>query len=127
MNNEIETTVLGDVPMKKVKLTIDGMSLAVAVTTMKMAGDDSLLKEMIAIVKSHGFSVVKDGHWESPKEICARLNISLCGTFNRRIKNMPLMETFSADIVKGPSGRVLFVHSNLFFDNYLKGFQNRKK
>lgn len=105
----------------KITLTIDGMSLAVAVSKMKLAGDDSLLKEMIGIVKAHGFSVIKEGNWESPKEICARLGISLSGTFNRRMKNMPLIASLSADVVRGPSGRVLFVQSNLFFDDYLKG------
>jgi hypothetical protein len=83
--------------------------------------------EMIRIVRAHGYSVIKDGEWESPKEICDRLGISLGGRFIRRMKNMPLIASLSADVVRGPSGRVLFVQSNLFFDEYLKGKSHGKK
>ena len=36
------------------------------------------------------------------------------------LPNMPLSASFSVDIIKGPSGRVKFVQSNLFFDEYLR-------
>lgn len=118
-------TVVQKVVERRVVLTINGKSLGDLVANIIGYPKDQLILDMIKVLKDEGYSVVKDGEWESPREICDRLGISLGGTFNRRIKNMPLSASFNVDIIKGPSGRVLFIQSNLFFDEYLrKGVSN---
>ena len=64
-------------------LTINGTSLPAIFSAAGSLLQDQLVAEMTRILREQGYAVEIPQHWESPRDLCARLGISQA-TFCRK-------------------------------------------
>jgi len=68
----------------RASLTVNGSSLLAIFSAAGSLLQDQLVAEMTLILREQGYAVEIPQHWESPRELCARLEISQA-TFCRKI------------------------------------------
>jgi len=70
----------------------------------------------VMLLVKEGFVVEPPGRWETRREFCARLGISVW-RFKRRMRYTKLRPQVDLDV--GPSGRLLRLRSNRAFDRWM--------
>lgn len=104
-------------------LTIDGSSLYAIFRGAGSELQDKLVAEMSEILKGQGYVVEIPSRWETPKDLCSRLNITV-KTFCRRMK-LPLCPK-PHDVIRNGKG-IEHLRSYSILDGFLTSGPTRSK
>lgn len=99
-------------------LTIEGHSLKDALSALSPAGKESLLAEMVEILRGENWILTRQREWETPPEFLGRLGI--CHqTLLRKLadRRCPFVDLIRA---RGKKGRIKFIASNDLFDQFCR-------
>jgi len=100
----------------RASLTINGSSLRAIFSAANSVLQDLLVGQMISILQLHGYVVEIPQTWESPRELCARLEISQA-TFCRKIVLSSCPKPFS--VIRDGRG-ITNLRSHSVLDAFLK-------